>query len=66
METENEGQLGSALMLNAYEKIVEQLNKTMPTAVEQVKIGLLEFSRGSSEKLGVGRSRDGPTLDNRF
>ncbi len=36
METENEGQLGSALMLNAYEKIVEQLNKTMSTAVEQV------------------------------
>ena len=47
METENEGQLGSALMLNAYEKIVEQLNKTMPTAVEQVKISLLEFFRGS-------------------
>ena len=36
METENEGQMGSALMLNAYEKIVEQLKKTMSTAVDQV------------------------------
>ena len=50
-EGEEEGEAGSSvLMLSAHEKIVEELKKAMPTAVEQVRGFILLLHKTTLKK----------------